>query len=83
LALEPNALKHTIFVPQGEITELFKGAPRERRKILNRLLGLDEFSRKYEVLNQKTKLLKNLSKSLEGKLEQGEKLKQLQQVGLE
>jgi len=76
LGLEPGTLKSTLFVPQGEITELFKGAPKERRQVLNRLLGLEEFGKKYEALNLKVKELKKIKELLEDKVLRGEKLRE-------
>ena len=75
LGLEPHILKTTIFVPQGEITELFKGRPQERRRTLNKLLGLEEFAKKYAALNERLKELKRTQKVLIEKIGTLEELK--------
>ncbi len=67
LGLAPEMFKNTVFVPQGEIVELLKGRPQERRKILNRLLGLEEFGKKHQELKEEIKKLKGFEKVLESK----------------
>ncbi len=66
LGLLPEMFKNTVFVPQGEIVSLLRGAPLERRKVLNRLLGLEEFEKKHEELKAERKELENYRKYLEG-----------------
>jgi len=65
LGLAPDMFRNTVFVPQGEIVDLLKGRPQERRQILNRLLGLDEFGKKHEELKEEIKKLKSVEKVLE------------------
>ena len=64
LGFSPEMFKNTVFVPQGEIVELLKGRPQERRKILNRLLGLEEFGKKHEELKEEIKRLKGFENFL-------------------
>ncbi|MEO2083009.1 MAG: SMC family ATPase, partial [Desulfurobacteriaceae bacterium] len=60
LGLEPTIFKNTVFVPQGEVLNLLQGRPSDKRRILNRLLGLDELEKKHEALRAFLKELKGI-----------------------
>jgi exonuclease SbcC len=65
LGLMPEIFKNTVFVPQGEIVELLKGSPLDRRKVLNRLLGLEEYEKKHEMIKKERKEIEGFKKLLE------------------
>ncbi|SMO31961.1 exonuclease SbcC [Balnearium lithotrophicum] len=76
LGLMPEIFKNTVFVPQGEIVGLLKGSPLDRRKVLNRLLGLEEYEKKHEMIKKERKEIEGFKKHLEASIVGVEKEKE-------
>ncbi|WP_163328590.1 AAA family ATPase [Desulfurobacterium thermolithotrophum] len=75
LGLDPNIFRNTVYIPQGEILTLFEIARKEKRQVLNRLLGLEEINRKHE----KVKVFINRIKALrDGLLEKRKSFEELE-----
>ncbi|RUM40744.1 MAG: hypothetical protein DSY34_04760 [Desulfurobacterium sp.] len=64
LGLDPNIFRNTVYIPQGEILTLFEVARKEKRQILNRLLGLEEIGQKHEKVKVFISRMKTLRESL-------------------
>ncbi|RUM42581.1 MAG: hypothetical protein DSY35_05135 [Desulfurobacterium sp.] len=50
LGLDPNIFRNTVYIPQGEILTLFNLQRKEKRQVLNRLLGLEEIGKRHEEI---------------------------------
>ncbi len=64
LGLDPNIFRNTVYIPQGEILTLFEIARKEKRQVLNRLLGLEEIGQKHERVKVFVSRMKTLRESL-------------------
>ncbi len=68
LMLDPLIFRRTVYVPQGEIVEFLNQQRKEKRQILNRLLGLDEIAGKFDAIKRFYKNLSNAIELFESKL---------------
>ncbi len=59
LNLDPHIFRNTVYVPQGEILSLFDLQKKEKRQILNRLLGLDEIGETFERVKKFFRVLES------------------------
>jgi len=76
LGLDPNIFRNTVYVPQGEISKFFEVARKEKRQILNRLLGLEEIGEKHEKVKSVLNKLKSIEKLF---LDKKESFKELEE----
>ena len=76
LKIDMNVFKSTTYVPQGELVSFLEGDPKERREILNRLMGIDVINEKAEIVKEFKKELSIRLSHLEGVLEGRDMLKE-------
>jgi len=69
LRLDMNIFRSTTYVPQGELVSFLEGEPKERREILNRLMGFDVIAEKSEIIRNFRREVELLLTHLEGSVE--------------
>ncbi len=77
LKLDMNVFRNTTYVPQGELVSFLEGDPRERREILNRLIGIDVIAEKSELLKEFRKNVQIRLSELQGIIDSATSLKEM------
>ncbi|MBS7613075.1 AAA family ATPase, partial [Candidatus Bathyarchaeota archaeon] len=73
LELDSRTLLNSIFIRQGEVTNLVEVTPADRKKLIGRMIGLDAFEKTWEdmreIVNHVEKLKSNVETEMHGKSE--------------
>lgn len=79
LELDSKTLLNSIFIRQGEITNLVEAMPADRKKLIGRMIGIDAFEKAWEnmreIINHVDGLRNNIEREVHGKDKQLEEKK--------
>jgi len=79
LELDSKTLLNSIFIRQGEITNLVEVTPADRKKLIGRMIGIDAFEKAWEnmreIINHVEGLKNNIEREIHGKSERLEEKK--------
>jgi len=65
LELDSKTLLNSIFIRQGEITNLVEAAPADRKKLIGRMIGIDAFEKAWENMREIINYVEGLKSSVE------------------